>query len=123
MVTLRREIREIKEATARHRSEYRPWDLEVYVRSLMVTLTGKWQYSELSMQTTLYHDIGWDREQVEQLREIMEQVFEIRCTPVQFLGARTLGDLRDILRRALEREHRMRPDDAVLPASTRPAGE
>lgn len=109
MAALRREIREFREATTQHQSEYRMWDLEVYLRSLMVTLTGKWQYSELSMGTSLYRDIGWDQRKVEQLRDIVEQVFDVRCTPVEFLSARTLGDLRDVLHRALEREHRMVP--------------
>lgn len=117
MVTLRQEVREIKDAVARHQSEFLPWDLEIYLKSLMVTLTGRWQYSELTMGTTLYRDIGWDQAKVEQLREIMEQVFEIRCTSVEFLCARTLGDLRDLLRRALEREHRMVPDGSLPPAA------
>jgi hypothetical protein len=116
MVTLGREAQELKDATARHQSEYRPWDLEIYVKSLLVTLTGK-QYSELTMGTTLYRDIGWDQEKVGQLREIMEQVFEVRCAPVEFFCARTLGDLRDILRRALDREHRIVPDGSLPPAA------
>ncbi len=109
-----REIREIKKATTQHQSEYRMWDLEVYLKSLIVTLTGRWQYSELSMRTTLYRDIGWDQQKVGQLREIVEQVFDVRCSPFEFLCARTLGDLRDLLQRALAHEHRMRPD-GMLP--------
>lgn len=91
--------------TSRH--DYTPAEVELYAKSLIVAFTGTWQYSRLTTQTHLYRDVRWDQAGVEQYRAALEELFGIALAPIPFLCARTVGDVCDLLIRALVRQGRV----------------
>lgn len=106
--TLRRDIEcLIRSERSNVRSDYTSAEVQVYARSLIVALTGTWHFSALSLDVHLYRDVRWNQDGVEQYRELLEEVFGIALPPLQFLCARTVGDVCDRVMAALSRESRM----------------
>ena len=108
MFTLRREFRElIASQRSNVRDDYVPRDIEVYVKSVVVTLSASWPYSELGATTRLYRDLGWNQETVGELRGTLEQVFGLELPGLEFICARSLNDVFEIVKRRLRCDGRM----------------
>ena len=89
------------------RDDYTPSEVELYVKSLIVSFTGTWEYSRLTAQTHLYRDVRWDQSGIEEFRLALEQLFGITLAPIPFLCARTVADVCDQVHRRLVREGRV----------------
>lgn len=90
----------------RVRDDFDDRDLEVFVRGLLVAVTGTWEYSALTRATHLYRDVRWTQADMERFRLVLERVFRVELPPWEFLCCRTVGCLVSVLCRALDRERR-----------------
>ena len=88
------------------RDDYTPSEVELYVKSLIVSFTGTWEYSRLTVQTHLYRDVRWTQASIEQFRLALEELFGVPLAPIPFLCARTVADVCDQVHRRLVREGR-----------------
>jgi len=97
----------IEQQDTRRRSDFDTRDLAVYVRGLLVAMTGTWQYSALNDTVHLYRDVRWSKDEIERFRQTLETVFRVELPAWEFLCARTVGDVTVVLGKALERERRI----------------
>lgn len=105
--TVRREIQDlIEQLSTTTRRDFDASDVEIFCKSLIVAFTGTWHYSSLTADTHLYRDVRWGQGGVERYREALEELFGIEIPQLQFLCARTVGDVRDQVLRVLRREGR-----------------
>lgn len=114
------EIRQDIEALRRRertnvRADLTPGEVRLYARSIIVTITGTWHYSALSLDVHLYRDVGWNQDAVDEYREVLEEFFGVPLPAVPFYFARSVADVCDQVMRALRRECRMLA--AVSPAA------
>lgn len=100
---------DIQEAMVRYgtrvRADLTPYEVEVYVRSLVAGMAGDW-VPGLDLHTHLYADLGWDQKTVEECRHALNDFFDIELPRVRFFCARTMIDVRDQVLRVLAREGR-----------------
>ncbi len=105
----------IRRERTRVRSDLTPDEVQVYARSMIVTLTGTWSYSALSLDVHLYRDVGWDQDAVDEYREVLEDFFGVSLPSVPFYFARSVADVCGQVMRALRNDRRMLA--AVPPAA------
>ncbi len=96
----------IEKHETRLRDDFDDRDIAIYVRSLLVSMTGQWHFSAITPETHLYRDLRWNVESAERFRATLEAVFRVELAPWEFLCGRTVRDLTTLLGRALSRDRR-----------------
>lgn len=96
----------IQQHDTRYRDDFDDRDIGIYVRSLLVSMTGHWHYSAVTPDTHLYRDLHWTAESAQRFRQTLETVFRVELPQWEFLCSRTVSDVTSLLGRALSRDRR-----------------
>jgi hypothetical protein len=96
----------IQQHDTRLRDDFNDRDIGIYVRTLIVALTGNCDFSAVTPDTHLYRDLRWTIESADRFRTTLESVFRVELPQWEFLCARTVLDVTTLLGRALARDRR-----------------
>jgi hypothetical protein len=96
----------IEQHDTRLRDDFDDRDIGIYVRTLIVAMSGDCDFSSVTPATHLYRDLCWTVDSASRFRTTLESVFRVELAQWEFLCARTVQDLTTLLGRALSRDRR-----------------